>query len=130
EFRQIDVEMSLVEEKDVQRIVEGLPKALWGGVLGYEVTTPFARLSYDDAMTRYGSDKPDLRLDLELADVTEPARACGFQIFEKAVAAGGIVKAMRGPDGERLSRPAPDAMPPFPNPSRAKGLPVPPLAPG
>src|SRR5262249_830571 len=130
EFTQIDLEMSFVEEKDVQRIVEGLLKALWGGVLGVDIPTPFPRLSYDEAMARYGSDKPDLRCDLELRDVTESARACGFQIFEKAVAAGGIVKAMRGPDGERLSRPAPDAMPPFPNPSRAKGLPVPPLAPG
>jgi len=122
EFTQIDLEMSFVEEKDVQRIVEGLLKALWGGVLGVDVPTPFPRLSYDDAMARYGSDKPDLRCDLELSDVTVSARACGFQIFEKAVAAGGIVKAMRIPDGERLSRSALDAMTDFAKPYGAKGV--------
>jgi len=94
------------------------------GVLdgGVDVPTPFPRLTYDDAMMRYGSDKPDLRLDLELADVTESARACGFQIFEKAVAAGGIVKAMRIPDGDRLSRSALDAMTDFAKPYGAKGV--------
>ena len=122
EFTQIDLEMSFVEEKDVQGIVEGLCKSLWKGVLGVDVPTPFLRMSYDEAMARFVSDKPDLRCDLELGEVTEEVRASGFQIFEKAVAAGAIVKAMRVPEGERLSRSALDGLTEFAKPYGAKGV--------
>jgi aspartyl-tRNA synthetase len=122
EFTQIDLEMSFVTEKDVQDVVEGLLAALWKDILGVEVPRPFARLSYDDAMARYGSDKPDLRLDLELGEVTEEVRASGFQIFEKAVAAGGIVKALRVPDGDRLSRSMLDGLTDFAKPYGARGV--------
>jgi len=122
EFTQIDLEMSFVTETDVQTLVEGLMAALWKGILGVSVPTPFPRLSYDDAMARYGSDKPDLRLDLELGDVTEAARASGFQIFEKAVAAGGIVKGMRVEGGDRLSRSALDGLTELARPYGAKGV--------
>jgi aspartyl-tRNA synthetase len=122
EFTQIDLEMSFVTEKEVQTVVEGLLAALWKGILGVEVPRPFPRLSYDEAMARYGSDKPDLRLDLELGDVTEAARASGFQIFEKAVAAGGIVKGLRVPDGDKLSRSALDGLTEFAKPYGAKGV--------
>jgi aspartyl-tRNA synthetase len=122
EFTQIDLEMSFVTEIDVQDVVEGLLAALWKGILGVEVPRPFPRLTYDDAMARYGSDKPDLRLDLELSELTEAARASGFQIFEKAVAAGGIVKGLRIPEGDRLSRSALDALTDFAKPYGAKGV--------
>ena len=122
EFTQIDLEMSFVEEIDVQDVVEGLLAALWKGVLGIDIPTPFPRMSFDEAMARFGSDKPDLRCDLELGDVTDAARTCGFQIFEKAVAAGGIVKAMRVPEGDRLSRSALDALTDFAKPYGAKGV--------
>jgi aspartyl-tRNA synthetase len=122
EFTQIDLEMSFVTEVDVQNIVEGLLAALWKGILDVDVPRPFPRLSYDDAMARYGSDKPDLRLDLELADVTEAARASGFQIFEKAVAAGGIVKGLRIPEGDRLSRSQLDGLTDFAKPYGARGV--------
>jgi aspartyl-tRNA synthetase len=122
EFTQIDLEMSFVVEKNVQDVVEGLLAALWRGIHGVEIPRPFPRISYDEAMLRYGSDKPDLRLDLELGDVTEAARTCGFQIFERAVAAGGIVKGMRVPDGDRLSRSALDALTDFAKPYGAKGV--------
>jgi aspartyl-tRNA synthetase len=122
EFSQIDLEMSFVTEEDVQTLIEGLMAALWKGILGVNVPTPFPRMSYDEAMMRYGSDKPDLRLDLELNDVTEAARACGFQIFEKAVAAGGIVKALRVPGGDKLSRAQLDGMTDFAKPYGAKGV--------
>ena len=71
EFTQIDIEMSFVVEDDVQSIVEGLMAALWKDVLGIELTRPFPRLSYDEAMGKYGSDKPDLRFELPLVDLTE-----------------------------------------------------------
>ncbi len=122
EFTQIDLEMSFVTEIDVQNIVEGCLAALWKGILGVEIPRPFPRISFDDAMARYGSDKPDLRLDLELGDVTEAARNSGFQIFEKAVGAGGIVKAMRVPEGERLSRSALDGLTDLVKPYGAKGV--------
>ncbi len=122
EFSQIDLEMSFVAEDDVQTLIEGLMAALWKGILDVDVPRPFLRMSYDEAMARYGSDKPDLRLDLELTDVTEAARACGFQIFEKAVAAGGIVKALRVPAGDKLSRTQLDGMTEFAKPYGAKGV--------
>src|SRR5262249_25305564 len=122
EFTQIDLEMSFVTEKDVQDTVEGLLAALWSGILGVTVPRPFQRMSYDEAMLKYGSDKPDLRLDLELRDVTEAAGASGFQIFEKAVAAGGIVKALRVPEGDRLSRSQLDSLTEFAKPYGAKGV--------
>src|SRR5262249_24944370 len=122
EFTQIDLEMSFVVEKDVQDLVEGLCAALWKGILGVEVPRPFPRMSYDDAMLRYGSDKPDLRLDLELADVPGAVRSSGCQVFERVVGAGGIGKAMRVPDGGRLSRSALDGLTDFAKPYGAKGV--------
>jgi aspartyl-tRNA synthetase len=122
EFTQIDLEMSFVTEVDVQNVVEGLLASLWKGILGVDVPRPFTRLSYDEAMAKYGSDKPDLRLDLELSEVTEAARTSGFQIFEKAVAAGGIVKALRVPGGAELSRSMLDGLTDFVKPYGAKGV--------
>ena len=71
EFTQIDLEMSFVVEEDVQDVVEGLMAALWKDVLGIELPRPFPRLTYAEAMGKYGSDKPDLRFDLPLVDLTE-----------------------------------------------------------
>ena len=122
EFTQIDLEMSFVVEEDVQTVVEGLMAALWKGILGIDLPTPFLRMTYDEAMARYGSDKPDLRLALELSDVTEAGRTSGFQIFEKAIAAGGIVKALRVPNGEKLSRSMLDGLTEFAKPYGAKGV--------
>jgi aspartyl-tRNA synthetase len=122
EFTQIDLEMSFVTEEDVQGVIEKLLAALWKGVLGVDIPTPFRRMTYDEAMAKYGSDKPDLRLDLELREVTEACRASGFQIFEKAVGAGGIVKALRIPEGDRLSRSVLDGLTDFAKPYGAKGV--------
>jgi aspartyl-tRNA synthetase len=68
-----------------------------------ELNTPFQRMTYADAMERYGSDKPDLRYALELASVSDVVADCGFGIFSGAVADGGVVKALRVPDGKRIS---------------------------
>jgi aspartyl-tRNA synthetase len=104
EHTQIDLEMSFVEEEDVFELVEGMMAAIVGRTLGRELITPFPRLSYDDAMDAYGSDKPDLRFGLELVDVSEVACTGSFQVFQRAVEEGGVVKAVRGPGLAGLSR--------------------------
>jgi aspartyl-tRNA synthetase len=97
EFTQIDIEMSFVNEQILQTTMEKLMAALWKDVLGIELQLPLRRMTYAEAMEKYGVDKPDLRCDLVLCDVTEAARACGFRVFEGVVAAGGIVKCLRVP---------------------------------
>ncbi len=111
EFTQIDLEMSFVVEEDVQRVVEGLMSALWRDVLGVAIATPFPRLPYADAMARYGSDKPDLRFDLPLFDVTEVVRrhgGGGVEMLQAALAGPGdrAIKGWRLPAAHagKLSR--------------------------
>ncbi|HEY1556944.1 MAG TPA: aspartate--tRNA ligase [Kofleriaceae bacterium] len=97
EFTQIDLEMSFVNEQILQSTMEGLIATLWREVLGVELKLPMRRMTYAEAMEKYGVDKPDLRCDLQLCEVTEAARSCGFRVFEGVVAAGGIVKCLRVP---------------------------------
>ncbi|HEY3358879.1 MAG TPA: aspartate--tRNA ligase [Polyangia bacterium] len=123
EFTQIDVEMSFVTEEDIQTMIEGLMAELWRSVHGLELTTPFRRMPYAEAIARYGVDKPDLRFGLELSDVTEAVAGCGFRVFEQVLAQGGIVKALRVPDGQRFSRKDLDAISTeFGKPFGAKGI--------
>jgi aspartyl-tRNA synthetase len=104
EFTQIDIEMSFVVEQDVQSVVESLMAALWKDVLGLDIATPFPRLSYDEAMGLYGSDKPDLRFGLPLCDVTAVVRkhnGGNVDMLQKVIASTGaepnVVKAWRLP---------------------------------
>ena len=97
EFTQIDIEMSFVNEQILQTMMEGLMSTLWRDVLGVELTLPLRRMTYAEAMDKYGVDKPDLRLDLTLCDVTAPCKASGFRVFESAIESGGIVKCLRIP---------------------------------
>ena len=122
EFTQIDIEMSFIDEEKLFAIMEGMISAIWKKVLGVELTTPFRRMTHAEAMGSYGVDKPDLRLDLVLCDVTEKVRECGFRIFEGAVAGGGIVKCMRVPDGKRLSRSQLDGLTDFAKSFGVKGV--------
>jgi aspartyl-tRNA synthetase len=122
EFTQVDIEASFVNEEDIQAVMEGMMAEIWRTALGVELQRPFPRLAYVEAMARYGVDKPDLRFGLELADVTEPTRSCGFRIFEQAAAGGGIVKALRVPDGQKLSRKDLDTLAEFGKPFGAKGI--------
>lgn len=92
EFTQIDVEMSFADEGDVQTVNENLVKHVFNKVLGVELKTPFPRMTYTEAMRRFGSDKPDTRFGLELCDVSEIAGKCGFGVFSGAVDAGGSVR--------------------------------------
>jgi aspartyl-tRNA synthetase len=122
EFTQIDIEMSFVNEQILQGTMEGLIAALWKEVIGVEIKLPMRRMTYAESMDKYGNDKPDLRLDLLLCDVTEGCRNSGFRVFEGVIAAGGIVKALRVPEGERLSRSMLDGLTDFARQFGVKGV--------
>ena len=104
EFTQLDVEMSFVEQEDVISMAEELTKTVFKDVTGIEITEKFPRMSYDDAMNFYGSDKPDLRFDMKLIDLSEETASCGFGVFENALKDGGNVKAIVAPNAEKFSR--------------------------
>lgn len=104
EFTQIDIEMSFIDESDISRIVEGLVRRIWEQALGVKIQAPFPRLSYDDAMSRFGVDAPDMRFGLELKDVSELFADSSFNVFRSAVEKGGVVKGLRFPQGASLSR--------------------------
>ncbi len=91
EFTQIDLEMSFVEEEDIYSIMEGLMVRVFQDVLDIDIKTPFPRLSYREAMSSYGSDKPDLRWDFPIKNVTEIAGKTEFPVFQEAAESGGII---------------------------------------
>ena len=93
EFTQIDLEMSFVDVDDVLELIEGFMKKLFKEAIGVDIETPLPRLKYKDAMDRYGSDKPDTRFAMELFDLTDVVKDCGFSVFESAIAGGGTVRA-------------------------------------
>ena len=92
EFTQIDLEMSFVDVDDVIEVQEGFLKRVFKELKGIEIDTPFPRMTYDEAMSRYGSDKPDTRFGFELCDITNLVKDCDFKVFTDAVAAGGSVR--------------------------------------
>jgi aspartyl-tRNA synthetase len=94
EFTQIDLEMSFIEREDIYALIEGLLKRVWKTALNIDIATPFTRLSFEEALNRFGIDKPDTRFGLELADLTEEFRASAFKVFRDAVASGGVIKAL------------------------------------
>ena len=105
EFTQLDMEFAWVSERDVQDCVEAMIRDVFGEVMGVELADPFPRLTYAEAMRRYGSDKPDLRIDLELIDIAAIVKACEFKVFtDWANHADGRVVALRVPGGASLSR--------------------------
>jgi aspartyl-tRNA synthetase len=121
EFTQIDLEMSFVVPEDIFGIIEGLLKRIWKEIKGVDVETPFQRMSYDTAMNRYGSDKPDLRFGLEFEDVSDLVAGVDFGVFKDTLAAGGCIKAFRLPGG-KLSRAQLDNMTDVVKVFGAKGL--------
>ena len=104
EFTQIDIEMSFVSREDVFELVEGLMAHIFKKSITTDITVPFQRLAYDDAMNRYGSDKPDLRFGLELKDFVAFAKKGSFEVFKKVVESGGAVKALVAPGCGDYSR--------------------------
>ena len=94
EFTQIDLEMSFVDREDIYRVIEGLLSRLWKIALNVDLPTPFKRMTFREALDRYGIDKPDTRFGMELADFTEEFRGSSFRVFSGTVANGGVVKAL------------------------------------
>lgn len=124
EFTQIDMEMSFVDsEQDVMGVMEGLIKKIFNDAAGIKLNTPFRTMTYKEAMNRFGSDKPDTRYGLELVDVSDIVKTCGFQVFTNAVKNGGSVRLINAKGFEKkLSRRDIDALTDFAKSYRAKGL--------
>ena len=122
EHTQIDLEMSFVEREDVFEIVEGLMKAIWKETLSIDIQAPFQKLSWKEAMEKYGSDKPDLRFGLEFCDVTDVMDKSEFQIYKSVIKEGGVVKCLRVPKAAGFSRNEIDGMIELAKVHHAKGM--------
>ncbi|MBE6442943.1 MAG: aspartate--tRNA ligase [Desulfovibrio desulfuricans] len=118
EFTQVDLEMSFVNEEQVMTVAEGLMARVFHDVMGKELVTPFPRMPWDEAMSRFGVDKPDTRFGLELRDITAIVRGSGFKLFASAP----LVKGMKVPGGESLTRKEIDAFTEFVKIYGAQGL--------
>lgn len=122
EFTQIDVEMSFVEQDDIIEMTEGFIQRLWKEVLGKDINSGFRRLSYKEAMEKYGSDKPDTRIGMEIADLTETVKGSGFKVFDMALESGGIVAAINAKGCSGYSRKQIDNLTDHAKKYGAKGL--------
>jgi aspartyl-tRNA synthetase len=122
EFTQLDIEMSFVTQDDVIELGEALVSALWKELAGHEIQTPIPRLTWHDAMARYGSDKPDLRYGVELSDLSEYLRGTEFRVFAGAIDAGGYVGAVVMPGGASQTRRELDGWQDWAKARGAKGL--------
>jgi aspartyl-tRNA synthetase len=122
EFTQIDMEMSFVGEDDVMDVAEGLMTKLFKDVLNFDLKTPFPRLSYEDAVGRFGLDKPDIRFDLKLVNISDIVENAGFKVFADVVKKGGIVKALNAKGCINFTRKEIDDLTEFVAVYRAKGL--------
>ena len=123
EFTQIDIETSFLNQDEITALMEDLIREVFKEVLDVELPSPFPRMSYDEAMSRYGSDKPDLRVSLELTELTDAVREVEFKVFREAARLkGGRVAALRVPDGGVLTRKEIDDYTEFARIYGAKGL--------
>ncbi len=122
EFTQIDIEMSFVGEDDIINVSEGMMTTLFKDVLDVDVKTPFIRLSYEEALDRFGLDKPDTRFGLELKDISDIVEGSGFKVFSSVVKKGGIVKALNAKGCINFSRKEIDDLTELTAVYRAKGL--------
>ena len=104
EFTQIDVEMSFVDVNNVIGVHENLASKIWKQILDVDVSAPMRRMSYAEAMKDYGTDRPDLRFDLKLKDISDIAKNSTFKVFSSVVEKGGVVKGLCAPGGEKYSR--------------------------
>lgn len=122
EFTQIDLEMSFVSQEDVMSLSEGLIQYVYKKVLGIDIKIPFRRMSYDEVVNKYGTDKPDLRYGLELIDVSDIAKEVEFKVFNDAVKSGGIVKGINIKGGSKFSRKEIDDLTEYAKKFGAKGM--------
>ncbi len=104
EHTQIDLEMSFVEEEDIQDVVERMMATAFRAALGVELPRPFPRMTYAEAMRRYGSDKPDMRFGMEIADISDLVSEVEFKVFAEALASGGAVRGLKVTGGAAFSR--------------------------
>lgn len=123
EFTQVDLEMSFVDRDDIMGMLEGLFKGLMKDLFNIELKLPLPRITYDDAMLKYGCDAPDMRFDLEIVECSDIFKESGFGVFKNAVASGGMVRAinLKGA-ADKLSRKDLDEMTPFIKTFRGKGV--------
>lgn len=122
-FTQIDLEMSFVEMEDVLAIGEGYMKRIFKEILGIDLQLPLPRLTYKEAMERFGSDKPDIRYGMEIFDLSDIAGSCGFSVFSGAVSDGGSVRAIKAENSVSvLTRKETDKLTDFVKGIGAKGL--------
>ncbi len=122
EFTQLDIEMSFIREEDIYDMIEGWIERLFGEIMGLRVSLPFPRMTYAQAMERYGTDRPDTRFGLPLQDVTDIVAESDLRVFKQAIERGGIVKALKVPEGARLSRKELDDLTEFVKIFGAQGL--------
>ena len=123
EFTQIDLEMSFVDVDDILECLEGFVKRLYKQVLNVDIPTPLPRLTYDEAMSRYGSDKPDTRFGMEITDISDIVKDCGFSVFKDAIANGGSVRGIVAKGAaDKLTRKEIDKQTEFVRGIGAKGL--------
>ena len=122
EFTQLDMELSFVDVDDILDVNERMLQALWKEVLGVDVTLPLPRMTWQEAMDRYGSDKPDTRFGMELINVTDVVKDCGFGVFSGAVANGGTVRGLNAKGQGNMARKKIDALVEFVKTYGAKGL--------
>ncbi|MDQ0188601.1 aspartate--tRNA ligase [Alicyclobacillus cycloheptanicus] len=122
EFSQLDIETSFLSMDDLLALMEQMFAAVFRETLGIEIATPFQRLTYQEAMERYGSDKPDLRFDLPIVDLSEAVRGSRFAVFENTLASGGVVKAIVAPGCADYSRKQTDELSKLVAPFGLKGV--------
>ena len=121
EFTQIDIEMSFIEQEDIFSLIEGLMKEMWKKILNKDVKV-FRKITYQEAMEKYGTDKPDLRFDLELVDVTDAVKKSNFEVFTKIINGGGKVKCINAKKCANFSRKVLDELIEFVGIYDAKGM--------
>ncbi|MBF0468478.1 MAG: aspartate--tRNA ligase [Desulfamplus sp.] len=122
EFTQIDMEMSFAGEEDIMQITEGLIKEVFKKVRNLDIETPFDRITYEESMSRFGIDRPDMRFGLELCDISDIVKNAGFKVFASAVKNGGLVKAINAKGCSGMSRKDIDDLTEFAAIYKAKGL--------
>jgi len=122
EFTQVDMEMSFIDEEDIMTIVENMLSKIFKDVLNKEIKTPFERMPYDEAMLRFGSDKPDTRFAMEIKDFTKELANCGFGVFKNVIAKGNVVRGLCITGGAKFSRSEIDGLTKFVGEFGAKGL--------
>jgi aspartyl-tRNA synthetase len=122
EFTQIDMELSFVDEEQVISMTEGMIKVLFAETLGFDITLPIERLTFDEAMDRFGTDRPDMRFGMELVNLTDIAANCGFKVFRSIADSGGTVRAINAKGCAVFSRKELDVLTDYVVQFGAKGL--------